>query len=100
MMRIGLLITAAIAIAILPCVAEAGCNPVKSEVVSLGEKPARAYATRSLDKGIEEEKQTITSTGRQIGRIVKKDLTCKPFPNLIGADEWRCVGEARVCSKT
>ena len=101
MMRIGLLVTAAaVAIAILPHAAEAGCNPVKADVVSLGEKPARAYAARSLDKGIEEEKQTITSTGSQVGRIMKKDLTCKPFPNLIGADEWRCTGEARVCSKS
>jgi hypothetical protein len=100
MMRIGLLVTAAVAIAILPRAAEAGCNPVKADVVSLGEKPARAYTTRSLDKGIEEEKQTITSTGGRVGKIVKKDLTCKPFPNLIGADEWRCTGEARVCSKS
>ena len=100
MMRIGLLTTAAVAILVLPHAAQAGCNPVKADVVSLGEKPARAYATRSLDKGIEEEKQTITSTGRQVGRVVKKNLTCKPFPNLVGADEWRCTGEARVCSKS
>jgi hypothetical protein len=100
MLRIGLLVTAAFMTSILPRAAEAGCNPVRADVVSLGEKPARAYATRSLEKGIEEEKQTIASTGRQIGRVEKKELTCKPFPNLIGANEWRCTGEARVCTKS
>jgi hypothetical protein len=99
MKRIGLLIAAGVAVTILPGAAAAGCNPVKSDVVSLGEKPARAYATRSLDKAIEDEKQTIAATGKEIGRIVKKDMACKPFPNLIGANEWRCIGEARVCSK-
>ena len=100
MIRLGLLIPAAFAILMVPCAAQAGCNPVKADVVSLGEKSARSYATRSLDKGIEDEKQTIMSAGGQIGKVTKKELTCQPFSNLVGANEWRCTGEARVCSKS
>lgn len=79
--------------------ASAACFPVKTEIVSLGEKSARSYAERSLTQHIENEKQMIASTGAEIGRIAKGEMSCKPFPNLLGADEWRCVGEASVCTK-
>jgi hypothetical protein len=79
--------------------AGASCFPVKTDNISLGEKPARAYAERSLNKGIEAETRRLQAAGAQIGRVVRKELTCKHFPNVLGADEWRCLGEARVCTK-
>ncbi len=81
-------------------VANAGCFPVKSEVVSLGEKAARFYAERSLAKGIDDEKRTVESSGAQVARVTQGALNCKPFPNVLGADEWRCTGEAKVCTKS
>ena len=78
--------------------ARAGCFPVRSEVVSLGEKAARFYAERSLGKAIDEQKGSLESSGNKLGRVTKSALSCKPFPNLIGADEWRCVGEAKLCT--
>ncbi len=81
-------------------IARAGCFPVKSEVVSLGEKAARFYAERSLAKEIDEQKGSVEASGSQLGRVSKTALNCQPFPNLIGADEWRCVGEAKVCTGT
>lgn len=95
-----LLFTALIGFAVLADAAHAGCFPVKSEVVSLGEKAARFYAERSLVKAIDEQKGSLESSGGQFGRVTRSALSCKPFPNLIGADEWRCVGEAKVCSGT
>jgi hypothetical protein len=74
------------------------CFPVNSEVVSLGESNARAYAARSLDRAIAARKTSIETSGRSIGRITRADLDCAPFPNLLGADEWRCTGSARVCA--
>ena len=100
MTRIGVLLAAMMSVGLPAGAAEAGCFPVQADVISLGEKPARFYAERSLDNNIEAEKRTIKSSGAEIGRIVKKELSCKPYPNLIGADEWRCTGEARVCSKS
>ena len=78
--------------------ARAGCFPVRSEVFSLGEKAARFYAERSLVKAIDEQKGSLESSGNKLGRVTKGALSCKPFPNLIGADEWRCVGEAKLCT--
>jgi hypothetical protein len=69
----------------------------RSEVVSLGENAAKAYAERSLDRGIEKEQNVIASRGEAVGRITREELNCAPFPNLLGADEWRCVGAAKVC---
>ncbi len=80
--------------------ASASCFPVKTEIVSLGEISARAYAERSLDKGIEDQRLAIEASGAQIGQVTKPDVTCQRFPNILGADEWRCVGAARVCSKS
>jgi len=74
------------------------CFPVSSEVVSLGERNARAYAMRSLDREIAMRKASLTATGQQVGKVARDDLNCAPFPNLIGADEWRCKGRARVCA--
>lgn len=79
--------------------ASAGCFPVTSDVVSLGEKSAHSYAERSLDQQINDEKRVIASIGAEIGRIAKREMSCKPYPNVLGADEWRCVGAARVCTK-
>ena len=78
--------------------ARAGCFPVRSEVVSLGEKAARFYAGRSLAKAIDEQKASMETSGTAVGRIARSELSCKPFPNLIGADEWRCTGEAKLCT--
>jgi hypothetical protein len=75
------------------------CFPVTSEVVSLGEDSAKAYAERSLDRGIENEQAIIASRGEAVGKITRQELRCAPFPNLLGADEWRCVGAAKVCAK-
>ena len=77
--------------------ARANCFPVKADVVSLGEKAARFYADRSLTQGIEDRKGSIQSSGSQLGRVARAELSCQPFPNLIGADEWHCIGEAKVC---
>ena len=79
--------------------AAAACFPVKSDVVSLGEAAARGYAQRSLDKSINDETQRVETTGATVGRVVKKPLDCEHFPNLIGANEWRCIGDAKVCTK-
>jgi hypothetical protein len=78
--------------------AHAGCNPVKSDVVSVGEKAARFYSERSLQKAIADEKDRLVATGAALGPVTKT-MDCKPFPNLIGADEWRCVGAGKVCAK-
>lgn len=77
--------------------ADAACMPVKSEVVSLGEKAARFYSERSLGEEIAAEKSRIEASGQAVGRITRQ-MACAPFPNLIGADEWRCTGQAKVCS--
>jgi hypothetical protein len=79
-------------------IARANCFPVKSDVVSLGEKAARFYADRSLTNAIDDQKRLIESTGSPLGRIARAELNCQPFPNLIGADEWHCTGEAKVCT--
>lgn len=100
-MKLGRVVALALVSITLSCgLAQAGCFPVKSEVVSLGEKAARYYADRSLAKAIDEQKGSAESSGVQIGRVVRSDLACAPFPNLIGADEWRCTGEAKLCTGT
>jgi hypothetical protein len=76
----------------------AGCTPVKSDVVSLGEKAARFYSERSLGDVIAAEKRRIEAMGTAAGPITKS-MKCEPFPNLLGADEWRCVGAGKVCAK-
>jgi hypothetical protein len=78
--------------------AHAVCAPVGSEVVSLGEKAARFYSERSLTNAIDSEKQRVQAIGAKLGHV-SRSMDCSPFPNLIGADEWRCVGKGRVCSK-
>jgi hypothetical protein len=80
--------------------ASAACFPVTSDVVSLGEKSARSYAERSLDRNIENKKRMISSTGAEIGPVRNREMSCKPFPNVLGADEWQCLGKARVCTKS
>ncbi len=77
---------------------QAECMPVNSDVVSLGEKAARFYSQRSLTNAIASERERLQSVGMTSGKVASQ-MNCKPFPNLIGADEWRCVGEAKVCSK-
>ncbi len=78
--------------------AMASCIPLHSEVVSLGEKAARFYSDRSLQGGIEAERQRLASMALAPGRVTKT-MNCAPYPNLLGADEWRCTGEAKVCTK-
>ena len=93
--RLALLTACALLVSWTSALAE--CMPVKSEVVSLGEKAARFYSERSLGEEIEAEKQRLQASGKPVGRVTKK-MACAPFPNLIGADEWRCTGDARVCT--
>lgn len=98
MKRRPILVLALIGLAVPGGVARAACFPVKSEVVSLGEKAARFYAERSLLKAIEDQQGSLESSGSVPTRVTRSDLACKEYPNLIGADEWRCIGEAKVCS--
>jgi len=74
------------------------CFPVAAEVVSLGEANARAYTERALEREIAQRKGSLEASGTTVGRVTQKELDCAPYPNLIGADEWRCAGEARVCA--
>jgi hypothetical protein len=82
-----------------PHPARAACMPLKADVVSLGEKPARYYAERSINAQIESEKETAGATGRTVTSVSEPVYDCKPFPNILGADEWRCTAVARVCAK-
>lgn len=88
---------AALIIACAPASAST-CFPVTAEVVSLGQANARTYTERALEREITQRKGSIEATGSTVGRITRRDLDCAPYPNLIGADEWRCAGEARVCA--
>jgi hypothetical protein len=88
----------AVCFAIGSSIAHAACMSVSSDVVSLGEKAARFYSERSLATAIAGERERLQVVGMATGKI-SKAMDCKPFPNLIGADEWRCVGQAKVCSK-
>lgn len=83
--------------AIAPAAAKT-CFPVSSEVVSLGEDNARAYAGRRLDEAVAARQNSIEASGRSVSGVRGKELTCAPYPNLIGADEWQCAGSARVCA--
>jgi len=74
------------------------CFPVAAEVVSLGEANARAYTERALNREITQRKGSLEASGTTVGRVTQNELDCAPYPNLIGADEWRCAGEARVCA--
>ena len=78
--------------------AHAACMPLSSDVVSLGKKSARSYSERNLAAAIAGERDRLKSEGLTSAKVTKA-IDCKPYPNLIGADEWRCVGEAKVCSK-
>ena len=100
MTRFAVFLVAACLLGIVAGDAKAGCFPVKTDVVSLGEASARAYAQRSLDTGVDDERRRVESTGAAVGRVTKKPLDCKPFPNLIGANEWRCIGDAKICTKS
>ena len=78
--------------------AKAECTPLSSDVVSIGQKNARGYSERSLTAAIKGEQERLKSTGLAAGRVTKS-IACKPYPNVIGADEWQCQGQAKVCSK-
>jgi hypothetical protein len=78
--------------------AHAACSSLSSDVVSLGERAARYYSERSLIKAIDDERNRFGTVGLVSARVTKS-MDCKPYPNLIGADEWRCVGAAKICSK-
>jgi hypothetical protein len=92
------LAAAAMALLSLTASAHAACMPLRSDVVSLGQKAARYYSELSLVSAIDAEKERVLATGATLGPI-SKTMRCDPFPNLLGADEWRCVGEGKVCSK-
>jgi hypothetical protein len=91
------LLVPAILLAMSGSTQAAKCFPAASDVVSLGQKSARSYAETSLDKSIAQQTQLLESIGEKAPNSVKKTLDCKPFPNVLGADEWRCVGSAKVC---
>lgn len=74
------------------------CFPVSTDVVSLGEDRARIYAAHSLDRAIAHQKSALKSSGRNLAKTRRDELSCAPFPNIIGADEWKCTGSARVCA--
>lgn len=74
------------------------CFPVSSEVVSLGKDSARAYAGRRLEEAVAAQQNSIEASGRSAGEVKDREMTCAPYPNLIGADEWQCAGSARVCA--
>ncbi|WP_088343466.1 MULTISPECIES: hypothetical protein [Rhodomicrobium] len=99
MKRIAVFCVAGLCMTAWASAAGATCMPVSSDIVSLGEQAARFYAQRSLDNGVEEQKKALEASGREVGKIDKRALDCKHFPNLLGADEWRCVGAAKVCTK-
>lgn len=82
-----------------PSIAQArACFPVSTEVVSLGEDRARVYAARSLDRAIAQQESALKASGRKLAKTRRDELSCAPFPNIIGADEWKCSGTARVCA--
>lgn len=99
MKKVSILAGAAVCMMALTGSAWADCRAVNADIVSLGEKAARYYAQRSLDKGVEDETRSLESTGAKVGKITKAPLDCKFFPNVIGMDEWRCTGQAKVCGK-
>jgi hypothetical protein len=74
------------------------CTPLRSDVVSLGERSARFYSDRAIDKAIEGERQRLQSIGLATAKVTKA-MDCHHFPNLLGADEWQCIGQAKVCSR-
>jgi hypothetical protein len=90
--------TAAAFLALGAAAAHAECTRVASDVVSIGQKNARAYSQRSLAAAIEGEQQRLKSAGLVPGHVTR-GMACKPYPNVIGADEWQCQGSAKVCSK-
>lgn len=77
----------------------ADCRPLGSDVVAIGKQSAYRYSERSLRKAVESEKESIVSSGSKVGKVTKLVITCTPYANLIGADEWRCIGTAKVCVK-
>ena len=93
-----LTIIGAAAMCLTASAAHADCTPLKSDVVSLGQKAARFYSERSLTTAIDGERARLQATGSGAAKVTKA-MDCKPYPNLIGADEWRCIGEAKVCAK-
>ncbi|MFP4537210.1 MAG: hypothetical protein ACLFPA_02820 [Dichotomicrobium sp.] len=74
------------------------CFPVSSEVVSLGKDNARAYAGRRLEEAVAARQDSIVASGQRVSEVKSRELTCEPYANLIGADEWQCAGHARVCA--
>lgn len=85
--------------ALISGAALADCRPLSSDVVAIGKKNAYQYSERSLRKAIESEKESIISSGAKVAKVTKQTITCKPFNNILGADEWRCIGDAKVCVK-
>lgn len=93
---LALLVTFSLAAAV-PASART-CFSVNAKVVSLGERNARAYADRRLAQEIESRKSVLETTGRRVSEIKRDSLSCAPYPNILGADEWQCAGSARVCA--
>lgn len=73
------------------------CRPQSSDVVSIGKHAAHYYAKRALLRKIAAEKSSAIATNGKAVHVTKPVITCKPFPNLLGADEWECFGKAKVC---
>lgn len=79
--------------------AGATCYPIKTDVVSLGEAAARHYAAESMKRAIEEKRASLTASGHKISRVTAGELSCVHFPNVLGADEWRCTALSKVCTQ-
>lgn len=75
------------------------CFPLNADVVSLGEATARNYTVRRIETIVAEHERMLEATGRELTRTIRNEPDCAPFPNLIGADEWRCTATARVCAR-
>lgn len=97
-MKFAVIVAGAAFLGLCAVSAHAECNALSSDVVSLGEKSARFYSGRSLTKAIDDERRRLETIGLVSGKV-SQSMDCKPYPNVIGADEWRCVGQAKVCSK-
>lgn len=93
-------ICAALAMAVLGQLlpVSATCYPVSVDIVSLGRSAAQHYGEKNLTRRIKHKKAVLAAAGRQIARVFRDGFSCAPFPNILGADEWRCTGEARVCT--
>lgn len=95
--RMNSIAAACLAIAFTTPAAAADCRPVKSDVVGLGQQSARSYSEKALQREIDGTVSSAEASGGKVARPIKRTMVCKPFTNVLGADEWECFGAAKVC---